>query len=174
MSGLLLLGVIGIWIVIVMSVAIWLGNRLRSRGMRFDVVFVATAVVLLPLPVADELISAPQFRRLCDEGTKLKFDPEKIRGRTMFLAEDPQPEISVGFLRGYYIPWRYLDATTKEELVSHKSYHLYGGILMRASGIPEMDRPLTMQSYCSPAEKPWQKSFLTRYDLKYIDRKEKQ
>ncbi|MEO8384982.1 MAG: hypothetical protein ABI583_07065 [Betaproteobacteria bacterium] len=172
MSGLLLLGVISTWIAIVIAVAIWLGNRLRSRGLRFDVAFVITAVVLLPLPVADELISAPQFRRLCDEGTTLKFDSEKIRGRTIFYADDLQPDISVGLLRGYYIPLRLLDVTTKEELISYNTYYVKGGILIRTLGISEKDAPLTMRSYCGPSEHAEQQSFLNRYDLKYVDRKE--
>ncbi|MEO8384987.1 MAG: hypothetical protein ABI583_07090 [Betaproteobacteria bacterium] len=173
MSGLLLLGVLGIWIAIVILLARWLGNLAKSRGLRFDVVFVITALVLLPLPVADELITAPQFSKLCEEGTKLKFDPEKIRGRTVyFVAENPPPSLSIGLLHGYSLHWRYLDAATKEELIASNSYHLKGGFLIRMLGISERDAPLTMRSYCAPKEEASQKSFLNRYDMKYIEQKD--
>ena len=171
MSGLLLLGVLGIWLLIVVWIALKLTKSIKQNWLRI-VVFCATVVLLFPLIVADELITAPQFAKLCEEGTKLKFDPEKIRGKTIFLDENPQPEISVGMLKGYYIPWRYLDMTTKETLISYNSYHLKGGFLIRLLGISETTAPLTMRSYCSSKEEPWQKKFLSQHYMKYIERKE--
>ena len=171
MSGLLLLGVLGIWLVIVIFTVKWLIHRLKPSA--FNIIFVVmVTIVMLVLPVADELISAPLFYKLCEEGTKLKFDPEKIRGRTIFLAENPQPRITVGLLNGYYIPWEYADAVTKEKLITSKSYHVNGGLFIRALGISETNAPLTMPSYCASPEKPWQKSFLIKYDLKYIERED--
>ena len=171
MSGLLLLGVIGIWVVIVIFTVRWLAHRLKPSAVNIIFVVMVT-VVMLVLPVADELISAPQFYKLCEEGTKLKFDPEKIRGRTIFFAKNLQPDISIGLLHGYYIPWRLLDTTTKEELISYNSYYVNGGILIRTLQISATNAPLTMRSYCSAHEHPEQPSFLKRYDLKYVDRKE--
>ena len=171
MSGLLLLGVIGIWAAIVNFAVKSLARRFQPGAVRKIVVALAT-VVMFALPVADELISAPLFYKLCEEGTKLKFDPEKIRGRTIFFAKNLQPDISIGLLHGYYIPWRLLDTITKEELISYNSYYVKGGILIRTLGISATNAPLTMRSYCSAPEHPEQQSFLKRYDLKYIDRKE--
>ena len=171
MSGLLLFGVIGIWIAFVVFVAKWLAGRFKPGAVRNIVVALATAL-MLALPVADELISAPQFHRLCEEGTKLKFDPEKIRGRTIFLAENPQPDITIGLLQGYYTPWHYLDATTKEKLITYNTYNLKGGFLIRTLGISETNAPLTIRSSCGPQEMAWQKNFLIRYDLKRIQREE--
>lgn len=169
MSGLLLMGVIAAWVAIVVFLAIRLARLFKPGAVRIIVVAMATAV-LLALPVADELVSAPQFHKLCEEGTKLKFDPEKIRGRTIFLAENLQPRFTVGLLHGYVIPWDYLDATTKEKLITSNSYHLYGGLLIRALGISETNAPLTLRSYCASQVMVWKKEFLSRYDLKYVDR----
>lgn len=171
MSGLLLIGVFGIWIAIVFFLMRGLRRLLKPGAVRVVAVTTATTALLV-LPVADELISAPQFQKLCKEGTKLKFDPEKIRGKTIFLAENPQPPIDVGLLRGHYIPWHYLDTTTKEKLITFNSYHLKGGLFIRMLGISETNAPLTMRSYCAPQEKVWQKSFLNRYDLKYVERRD--
>jgi hypothetical protein len=169
MTGLLLLGVIGIWMVIVILLVIRLGKFFKKAWLRYLVSALAITV-LLPVPVMDELITAPQFEKLCVENAKLKFDPERIRGRTVFLADDPQPDLSIGLLKGYYIQGRYLDATTREQLVVASSYHLKGGIFIRTLGISETNAPLTMRSYCAPKEKVWQKSFLDRYNLKYVER----
>ena len=170
MTGLFLLGVLGVWLAIVVWIAWKLTRGIKRNGLR-QAVFGIAIVGLFPLIVIDEMITAPQFEKLCEEGTKLKFDPEKIRGRTIYLASNPQPDISIGLMNGYYIPSRYMDATTKEELISYNSYHLKGGVFISALGISEKNAPLTMRSYCSPAERPWQKTFLNRYDIKYIEQK---
>ena len=64
-------------------------QSLKRAYVRY-MVFAAIVSILVPLPVADELMAAPQFRRLCEEGTKLKFDPEKVKGKTIFLAKTAQ------------------------------------------------------------------------------------
>lgn len=170
MSGLFLLGVLALWLVLVVWMARLLTKSIKREWLQVISLY-AAIVLIFPLIVIDELITAPQFKKLCEEGTKLTFDPEKIRGKTIFLDENPQPDISVGLLRGYYIPWRYLDATTKETLISYNSYHIKGGLLIRMLGISETTAPLTMRRYCSTNEHPDQKNFLDRYNLKYIDRK---
>jgi hypothetical protein len=172
MTGLLLLGVIGIWMVIVILLAIRLGKFFKKAWLRY-LVSALTIAVLLPLPIMDELITAPQFEKLCAENAKLKFDPERVRGKTIyFVGEDPPPPLSVGFLHGYYQRWRYLDAATKEELILSNSYHIKGGIFIRTLGISETNAPLTMRSYCAPKEEASQKKFLDRYDLKLVEEKD--
>ncbi len=168
MTGLLLLGVIGIWLVVIVFAMTRLARLFKTLWIR-NVVVALASVLMFFLPVADELITAPQFNKLCEEGTKLKFDPEKIRGKTMFLADDPQPDITIGLLRGYYIPRRYLDVTTKEELVVYNIYHVKGGIFIRLLGISERNAPLTIRSYCGQFGRATEASFLTRFDLKYME-----
>ena len=171
MTGLLLLGVLGLWFAFSVFVALKLFRFCRSDKTRLLVLVVVLAV-MLPLPVADELIAAPQFNKLCAEEAILKFDPEKIRDRTIFRADDKHVEMTIGPLRGYYIPGRYLDATTKAVVVTDASYHVKGGFFIHMLGISEKDAPLTMRSYCASPESPWQKTFLSRYNLKYIQPKD--
>ncbi len=171
MTGLLLLSIIGVWIAIVVFAMRRLA-RLFNAGWSRNVVVTFASVLMFLLPVADELLSRPAFDKLCEEHAKLKFDPQKIRGKTIFLADDPQPQIDVGFLNGYFIQGRYLDVTTKEVLVEARSYYIKGGFFIRMLGISEKDHPLTMRAYCASTEEPWQKSFLERYDVKRIQRKE--
>ena len=173
MTGFLLLGVIAIWLAIIVFVARLVWRRMKPGVLR-GLACALVVAVMIPLPVADELLSKGEFERLCAEGTKLRFDPEKIRGRTIFLAESPypRPTLSVGMLTGYYTPSQYLDATTKETLISYNSYDIKGGFLIRSLGISETTAPLMMESFCSPPEKPWQKTFLNRYELSRIERKD--
>lgn len=173
MSGLFLLTVLGLWLVLVVFIARRLTKSITRTWLRYGV-FCMAVVGLFPLIVIDELITAPQFAKLCEEGTKLKFDPEKIRGRTIFLPKSnaSHPRLHVGMLHGYQINSRYLDAATKEQLVVANSYHLKGGFFIRTLGISETNAPLVMRSYCAPQEEVWQRSFLDRFDLKYVQEKD--
>lgn len=173
MSGLLLLGVIGIWVAIVVFVAKWLARRFKPGAVRNIVVAMAT-VVMLALPVADELISAPQFNKLCEEGAKLKFDPKTIYGMTVYRqpSKFPFPEFRIVGLVGYYIEAIYTDQPVGAPVISSKSYSIKGGVLIRALGISETTAPLTFKGSCRPLEVPYQQPFLTRHKLTIIEIKD--
>jgi|GEM_PF-6765605 len=171
MSGLLLMGVLAVWLVIAFVCATLVGALFKTKWLRIAVSILLFAA-MLPLPVADELLAKPAFDKLCDEGTRLKFDPEKIRGKTMAFKEMSQPSISVGGLSGYTIPWRLVDARTSDELISYNTFYLKGGVLIRTLGISDSNAPLTMSGYCGPSEHPSQANFRARWNLQLIDSKD--
>jgi hypothetical protein len=173
MSGIFLLIVLGLWLVLVVGIAYALTKSIKHELLRYAA-RIAVVACLFPLIVIDELITKPQFEKLCAEGTKLKFDPEKIRGRTIFQqkSDAAHPPLSVGLLNGYQINSQYFDASTKEQIILANSYHLKGGLLIRTLGISQTTAPLMMESYCAPNERPSQKSFLDRYDMKYLEEKD--
>lgn len=173
MSGLLLLGVIGIWIVIVVFVTKWLARLLKPGAVR-NVVVTMTFAVLLLLPVIDELIAAPQFRALCEEGTKLKFDPTVINGMTVYRQSSkfPFPEFRILGLVGYYIETIYTDQPKGMPVISSKSYSIKGGILIRTLGISETTAPLIFKGSCRPLEVPYQQPFLAQHKLTIIEIKD--
>lgn len=172
MTGIFLLGVLAVWLALVAGFAYALTKSIKSDVLRYSAFLLAVAC-LFPLIVIDELVTAPQFAKLCKEGTKLKFDPDKIRGKTIFFeAVSPPPRFSVGLLQGYYLNWHYLDASTKEVLISEKTYVIQGGVLIRTLGISETTSPLLMESSCGPSEHPNQKRFLDRYNMKFIEEKD--
>lgn len=174
MTGLFLIAVLGIWCGIAIFIARVLTIKVKNAWAR-RLGATILVLVLLPLPVADELIAAPQFRALCEEGTKLEFDPLTIRGKTIFSKANPTPDprITVGTLHGYYIPWRYYDAATKELVISYRTYDIKGGLLIRLLGISEKTAPLTFTGYCGPVEHKKWLQFLKLNQLSEIDLRER-
>jgi len=171
MSGLLLMGVLAVWLVIAFVCATLAGALFKTKWLRIAVSILLFAA-MLPLPVADELLAKPAFDKLCDEGTRLKFDPKKVRGKTIYLLEAQPESFKVGSLSGTLVPWRYADATTREVLISYGTYELKGGVLIRLLGISETSAPLAMRDSCAPAEEPWQAAFFVRNQFTYVERKD--
>jgi len=171
MSGLLLMGVWAVWLIVAFACATVVGAFFKTKWLRFAV-SILVFMAMLPLPVADELLAKPAFDKLCEEGTKLKFDPEKIRGKTIYLLEGVPASFKVGSLSGTMVPWRYADTTTKEVLISYGTYGLKGGVLIRMLGISETSAPLAIRNSCAPVEGGWQKPFLERNQLTYVERED--
>ena len=174
MTGLFLIAVVVVWAWIAVFIARALTIRVKRALVR-RLGATILALVLLPLPVADELIAAPQFRTLCEDGTKVKFDPLTIRGKTIFsnVNPTPDPRITVGTLHGYYVPWRYYDAATKELVISYRTYYIKGGLLIRLLGISEKQAPLTFEGSCAPVEHDKWLQFLKINQLSEIDLRKK-
>ena len=173
MTGFFLIAVLGVWCWIAIFIARALTIRVKRAGAR-RLGAMIVALVLLPLPVADELIAAPQFRALCAEGTKLRFDPQVIDGMTVYEQPStwPFPRFSIAGLDGYYINATYTDQPGGKTVISSKSYAIKGGILIRALGISEKTAPLTFEGSCRPTEVPYQHTFLARHKLTIIEIKD--
>ena len=174
MTGLLLLGVLGLWFAFSVFVALKLFKFCRSDKTRLLVLVVVLAV-MLPLPVADELIAAPQFRQMCKEGTTLKFDPESIVGTTVYRqpSKFPFPKFSLVGLTGYYVQVTYTATPTGKPVIAYRWFSIDGGMLIRLLGISETKAPLTFSGSCRPTEEPWEKTFLSHYNLTIIEIKDK-
>ncbi len=171
MAGLVFLAIVIVWLWVASHIARTISTRVVSKWPRV-LTMALLFVALAPLPVADELIAAPFFRKMCEEGVSPKFTESNLRGRTIYPAKIayPYPEFRLLTLKGYYIPWRYNDAATGASVITYNSYHTKGGLLIQILGISETTDPLTFKGYCGPKEEAWQKTFLQRYDLKYVER----
>ena len=173
MTGFFLIAVVAVWAWIAVFIARALTIRVKRAWVR-RLGATILALFLLPLPIADELIAAPQFRALCEEGTKLKFDPQVIDGMTVYEQPSkwPFPQFSIAGLDGYYINATYTDQPNGKTVISSKSYSIKGGILIRALGISEKTAPLTFDGSCRPTEVPYQQPFLARHKLTIIEIKD--
>jgi len=107
-------------------------------------------VLLFPLPVADEIVGKAQFRNLCSEHTVIKVDPEKARGKKVFLREGTIVEVPGMAVSIKRHPWNYADVESKEILLSYEVFYAKGGLLMRSLGISETGAPLIFPGYCGP------------------------
>ena len=152
MSGLFFLAVVGLWIWFAFKTSKVVGSWIAQGRWRWPVVALLF-VVLLPLPVADELVARPQIERLCREGAVLKIDEQKIKGRRVKSSGEPSnadvpgTAIRVTFTRAVY-----RDENTGEELASMGYYVITGGWLIRTLGISESNSPLFVREGCASSK----------------------
>lgn len=151
MTGIVLFVIGSVWIAVVIGLAIAIAGRLKNPMVRVCVGMLVCAV-LLPLPVADEIVAERQFDEVCRAGAVLKLDAQRIKGHKVKLAFEPSnapvPNIAVP---ATYTRVIFRDAATNEEFGSYSRYVAKGGWLIRALGISESSSPVWMsRSHCAP------------------------
>ncbi len=116
-------------------------NRLELRL----IVFLALA----PLVLYDELLGRAQFKELCRERSAPILHASDVAGRQVRLSH-PSPEAVGGLLLPVQAQrWIYIDATTREPLLSFVSLSAQGGKLSRALAGDAPSRPLTFSGVCA-------------------------
>lgn len=154
MSGLLLLGVVLLWLVTAISFAVIAAKFLASilkRSWIKSVVGLLLVAVLIPLPLVDEIIGGIQFRKLCDKYAVQYIDEKNATNRKVFYVPRGEDLYAEGTAVHIQInPEVYKDVETKKVLVSSHTLIATGGWLIRALGISETDSPLLFNRGCSP------------------------
>lgn len=128
MGGLIFFFLLFIWVGIAIFIASVAYKILPKKwwGLVFTFIFF---LVLLPLPVFDDLMGSFEFRRLCKELPLIQFDPVKARGRTVY-TDDTRTKIDSKWIPFVVHEWRYLDVNTDELILSYSEIHSQGGWLM--------------------------------------------
>lgn len=105
-------------------------------------------VVLLPLPLLDEIIAQPQFSALCRELAVVTVHEHASRGRTVTrsgLPPEPVPGVMVPVaLR----KWLYVDAATGQPVMSFNTLEAGAGKLASALGTTRPASPLVFAGTC--------------------------
>lgn len=181
MAGLLVIAFAVGWF----FVALWLARRMTRHiniGIARGSVTVLIVIVLLMLPLADEIISGFQFRALCRENAVLKIDAEKIRGRTIAVVLDPfNRDLENTLTRIYYSHHSYRDVETNEELASYNDYTVQGGLLFRSLAmghptppfLPMIRNPVTSNASNSCTHYATQESLAMKYGFTFSKKPEK-
>lgn len=153
MTGMLLLAAVGSWIWLAFRLSKWITSLLQLPKWN-GLVAVAIFLVLLPIPVADELAGRFQFNTLCNNAT-LRIDAEKARGKTIRVVIDPSNRIVPGqILVTLHSHFSLRDTETGEEVAQYDAYVVKGGVLIRMLGISEGTSPLTIgRPYCAPEDR---------------------
>lgn len=149
MTGLLLLAVVGLWAWACFAIARGFVKRFPKSRLRLlfgPFVF----LVLLVLPVADEIVGGFQFRSLCAKAT-LHVGVSHVPGRIARYSGDPidepVPNTAIPILRSRNV---YIDTMTSELIARYDDFVAKGGLLIRALGISATDAPLTIgKPFCS-------------------------
>ena len=149
MTGLYLLFVAAVWFALGVALAYVVTSRIADVILRFVVALVVVAV-LLPLPLADELIGKQKFERLCEEKSKVILDTANTQGRTVWFGGSERTQIIMGLMQLTQIKRSYVDAETQEPIYHYFRLEMSGGWLMRSLGISEGGGPLIFSGLCQP------------------------
>jgi len=148
MSGLLLIGVVLLWFVVAIAIAQMLTSKLRDSWLKSLAMLLAIAV-LIPLPVADEIIGGFQFRALCDEEAVIIYNKEKAYGKTVHLKKVDRFDLPKTVLPVRKEIWKYAEHISDEDLISYVDFYSDGGWLSRAINFNNVHRPYTFLGVCS-------------------------
>jgi NhaP-type Na+/H+ and K+/H+ antiporter len=151
MTGILLFIVIGLWlwVCILVTRPLFPSSQIRPwRGLAGAAVF----IVLLVLPVSDEIVGGFQFRALCEKNAVFHLTAQKLEGRMTKFSANPANQIVSGTAIPIYDSGiEYTDTQSGEVVLKFHSYVAKGGILIRTLGISESNSPITMGLHtCSP------------------------
>jgi hypothetical protein len=151
MTGLLLIGVMLIWLVACVLLANKFGEFVPKQSLRVGAKFLVAAL-LLPLPLIDEIVGGVQFAELCRQHETIQVNREKVKGTTVYFEP-----IDAVYIQTLWVPvrrqlWRYVVPETGETAISYETFHATGGWLIRALRISEGNVPLTFKDSCVPKE----------------------
>jgi|1186.fasta_scaffold15175_2 hypothetical protein len=144
MSGLIFLAVLVLWVGIAALIAVFIFRKLPERPWRIAVAIVFF-VLLIPLPLIDEIVGKGQFEQLCRENSTIQVARAKAAGKTVYLADTPPEEVKGTWVRIVLQPWRYVDATTNETVVSYNTLQAERKFFLTALV------PFTFHAYCAPS-----------------------
>jgi hypothetical protein len=153
MTGLFLIAVLAIWIVVLRGFVRKLVAFLPERPWR-KFVQLGMFVVLMPLPLVDEIVGGWQFAQLCKQHDTIQVDREKIRGATIYYVPTSSTEIENLWLPVRHQAWQHIYKTTGAMAMKYDSFHATGGWLIRTLRISESNVPLLFHDSCFPHENP--------------------
>lgn len=145
MTGLLLLFVAGIWFVLALIMTVFIVSKIPAKAWR-GWISIPLFLLLLPMPVMDEIIGGRQFEQLCKNNSTIQVDRKTAVGRTVYLKDVPDEIIKDKWMPMRLERWRFVDATTGELVMSYNILHATRSWLR----LTESGYPFTFDGYCSP------------------------
>lgn len=149
MTGILLLIVIAIWGAIVVWLAKMITKKLPKTWWH-NLIDILVCMVLLPLPLIDEIVGARQFEQLCKDNSTIQVDRATAVGKTVYFVPQPDVEVKGTWVRIVLKTHLFIDAATGENVVSYNTLIAEGGRFIRSLGIFEGGMPLTFRGTCVP------------------------
>jgi len=118
-------------------------------------------VLLMLLPVSDEIIGGIQFRALCKAGAIMRVDEERAKNSILTARRIlnngymsiPAKTVARWPLEIRESSYEFYSKNLSEPVIDYKTYSVKGGILIRFLGISEGNHPLVIpQAHCKPPE----------------------
>jgi len=149
MSGLLLIGVVLLWFWAAIAIARMFTSKLEPVWVKSFVTFLAI-VIIIPLPVADEIIGGFQFRALCKAETQIKYDKDKLSNKTVRSQITDEAKLENMVIPVMSYTQTFTEINTNESLLSYKVFDADGGWLSRAIHFNYVHQPYTFSGHCGP------------------------
>ena len=166
MTGIYLLFIAAIWLAVVILLSKIITQKLPIATWRIPVAVVLFAA-LLPLPLIDEIVGGRQFEQLCKDNSTIQVNRVTAVGKTVYSVPQPRVETKGTWVRVVLQPYRYVDATTGEAVVSYNELIAVGGWLTRSLGLG--GSPLTFRGNCVPANRPGSVQTFEAFGINYIE-----
>jgi len=167
MSGLLFFAVVALWLYALKWIVQLIGDRLPARRWR-PVAKLGIFVLLLPLPLIDEIVGGWQFAQLCKQHNTIQVDREKVRGSTIYYVPTDSIDIKNLWLPVRHQSWKHVYQTTGLMAMRYDTFHATGGRLIRTLRISEGNVPLLFRDSCFPQEDPV--ALMKSLNVKTLDR----
>jgi hypothetical protein len=167
MTGLLVIGAV-VWLAIALFLASFIARRLFKKSWQ-PLIALALIIVLVPLPLIDEIVGGMQFRQLCKQHSLIRMNPVTAPGRTVYLADLPDVEIVGTWVRVVSKPWQFVDVKTGEPVVSYYTLHASGGWLIHALPVSDGSAPLTFSGFCAPINRPASTGTFKQLGIDYVE-----
>jgi hypothetical protein len=149
MTGILLIGVLLIWLVIALFIAYAILGFLPKRWWS-GLVATGLFFALLPLPLIDEILAKPRFEELCRNVATVQVHTLSTQERKVNLKDRELKKFDSYGLQIQQERMNYSDITTGELVFSHTGVLVRGGFLIRTLGISETNSPVLFDKYCGP------------------------
>lgn len=134
MIGLMFLAGIGVWIVAAVYLSKWAFNSLNPKW-REPHVRRLFFVVLLILPIADEIIGRWQFHRLCEREAVVWLSPDWKEVKKATRKSLPQEEVNGTIFRVSKTVVEYSDHITGKTFLRTYHFSTHGGFLLDRLGL---------------------------------------
>lgn len=112
-------------------------------------------VAAYPLPVADEIVGAIQFRDLCKQQVIYKDpDMEKKRGAVLKFLQHEEKKVDGKALSITSELWEFINESDQSVMIKYVVFDTRGGFLARNFYMQEGRGPLLFSGACQPKEYP--------------------
>ena len=166
MGGLIFFAVIGIWCLLVVGFVVWVVKKMPDKWWRIPISFFML-VILLILPVIDEVVGGWQFKKLCEANADIQVDKETAVGRTVYFVSQTAIEIEGAWVRIVLKIHEFVDSTTGEVVVSYNTLRANGGAFF--GGASQSGVPLLFNGTCVPKNRPASVDTFKLLGINYIE-----
>jgi hypothetical protein len=135
MGGLIALFIVIVWFLIVLLIALFIANKMKSLMQKMAAMGLII-VTLLPLPLIDEILGKQEFEQLCRDNENVYIDKITAVGRTVYLEYSPVEYVNNKWLRIRVKNRRFLDLATNELVLSYKEFEAERTWFTGNSGTP--------------------------------------